>query len=151
MKLVKLCCFLLVTIGLPATADEHGRDDAALASALGALDRFMAAFNARDIDAWADTLHYPHVRIASGSVSMYEGPDAFTDRPVFEMLTSTGWDHSHWISRKPVLVSADKVHLATVFQRFNARNEPIGTYESLYIVTKKDGEWGIQARSSLAP
>jgi len=30
-------------------------------------------------------------------------------------------------------VSAGKIHVNTVFQRFNANNEPIGTYESLYI------------------
>jgi len=48
-------------------------------------------------------------------------------------------------------VSPAKVHIATKFQRFNEKNESIGTYESLYIVTKADGHWGTQARSSLAP
>jgi len=45
-----------------------------------------------------------------------------------------------------------KVHMNTVFQRFNSQNEVIGTYESLYIVTRDaQGKWGTQARSSLAP
>ncbi len=39
----------------------------------------------------------------------------------------------------------------TVFERYNAKGEAIGRYHSLYIVTKVDGRWGIQARSSLAP
>lgn len=36
------------------------------------------------------------------------------------------------------------------FTRFGADNEPIGSYEWLYIVTRKDGHWSVQARSSYA-
>ena len=49
------------------------------------------------------------------------------------------------------MASPRKVHIETVFQRFNSDNEPIGTFQSLYIVTYVDGHWGTQARSSLAP
>lgn len=34
----------------------------------------------------------------------------------------------------------------------NAENqEPLVTFESLYIVTLQNGHWGVKARSSLAP
>ncbi len=126
-------------------------DDAANEAAMEVLDAFMRAFNARDVEAWAATLNYPHVRFASGTVSVYEDAEAFGDRDVFAMLARTGWDHSHWLTRDIVLSAPDKVHINTRFTRFNADNAPIGTYESLYIVTRVDGRWGIQARSSLAP
>lgn len=125
--------------------------DAATISAMGVLDDFMTHFNQRDMAGWAATLNYPHVRFASGTVTVWDTRKEFTATPPFKALAGIGWDHSHWLSRDIVLASAQKVHIATVFERFDANNQSIGVYESLYIVTKKAGRWGIQARSSLAP
>jgi hypothetical protein len=116
-----------------------------------ALDKFMLAFNKRNLEAVSATLNYPHVRFASDNVFVFEDEKSFTDRNIYKSLIDSGWDHSHWLSRDVVLSSPDKVHIATAFQRYNESNEPIGRYESLYIVTQKNGHWGIQARSSLAP
>lgn len=137
---------LLVLVPALSRADE-----AANHAAMEVLDAFMQAFNARDVDAWAATLNYPHVRFASGTVSVYEDAAAFGDRDVFAMLARSGWDHSHWLTRDIVLSAPDKVHINSRFARFDADNAPIGTFESLYIVTRVNGRWGIQARSSLAP
>ena len=41
-------------------------NDESIQQAMLALDGFMLAFNARDPEAWAETLNYPHVRFASG-------------------------------------------------------------------------------------
>ncbi|MFZ8973037.1 MAG: hypothetical protein ACO2ZD_02955 [Pseudomonadales bacterium] len=119
--------------------------------AMATLDRFMEAFNARDMQAWSDTLHYPHVRFASGDVTVLQSPQAFQNRQVFEALAASGWVRSRWVDRKISLSSPRKVHIQTTFERLNSKNERIGQYQSLYIVTQKDGRWGIQARSSLAP
>ena len=145
-------CFsvLLFTPVLYAQNSDENTD--AIAGAMAALDEFMSTFNSRDPVAWAASLNYPHVRFASGTVTVWETAEEFARGESFERLAAIGWDHSHWLSREVVLVSAGKVHVNTVFQRFNANNEPIGTYESLYIVTKDgNGHWGTQARSSLAP
>jgi hypothetical protein len=141
---------LLVT---PVSAAQNKSDnDLAIASAMAALDEFMVTFNSRDPVAWAGTLNYPHVRFASGTVTIWHTAEEFAAGESFQRLAAVGWDHSRWISRDVVLVSPGKVHVNTVFQRFNANNEPIGTYESLYIVTRdSNGHWGTQARSSLAP
>ena len=126
-------------------------DEKAIAGAMNAMDEFLLAFNDKDASRWAASLNYPHVRFASGTVTVWNDAEKFADTDAFEMLAKTGWDHSHWLTREVVLVSAGKVHIAAVFQRFNDKNEAIGTYESLYIVTNKAGHWGTQARSSLAP
>ena len=118
---------------------------------MSALDEFMEAFNSRDMKAWAATLNYPHVRFASEAVTVWANAEEFERGATFDRLPRTGWDHSSWLTRDVSLVSPGKVHINTVFQRFNVNNEPIGTYESLYIVTLIDGHWGTQARSSLAP
>lgn len=144
---------LIILLAAPTLyAEDSDGNQEAVASAMAALDEFMSTFNARDPVAWAASLNYPHVRFASGTVTVWETAEEFARGESFERLAAIGWDHSHWLSREVVLVSPGKVHVNTVFQRFNANNEPIGTYESLYIVTKDaQGHWGTQARSSLAP
>ena len=133
------------------SAQAQTDNDEAIAGAMAALDEFMSTFNARDPQRWAQSLNYPHVRFASGSVTVWDSAEEFAQTDSFNRLAAIGWYHSHWLTRYIVLVSPEKLHIATKFQRFNDSNESIGTYESLYIVTKVDGHWGTQARSSLAP
>ncbi len=146
---------LLFFVNTALLASANAQDDSeisqSIAGAMQAMDEFMLGFNARDMDAWAASLNYPHVRFASGTVTVWNTPEEFKQRNPFAGLANSGWDHSHWLTRDVTLVSPGKVHIATVFQRFNSDNQVIGTYESLYIVTKVDGHWGTQARSSLAP
>ena len=133
------------------TSATLAQAQAPLDQALGVLDEFMAAFNEENVERWSNTLHYPHVRFASGTVTVFQDASNFRARPAFERLRATGWRRSAWISRTPTLVSDQKVHLETVFERYNEAGDAIGQYRSLYIVTKIKDTWGIQARSSLAP
>ena len=141
----------LSVLSISAVAQNSAEEEEAVAGAMGAMDAFMVGFNARNPEAWAASLNYPHVRFASGTVTFWDSAEEFAQTLAFESLPASGWDHSHWLTRDVVLVSSAKVHIATVFQRFNSSNEVLATYESLYIVTKIDGHWGTQARSSLAP
>jgi hypothetical protein len=157
MSIQKSLVLLLIVLLL--SANDQSRADtkydpevtASVSSAMEALDEFMLHFNAKNPKAWAATLNYPHVRFASGGVTVWQNQSKFSDTLAFEQLAKIGWDHSHWLERKVTLASKNKVHISTVFQRFNRDNQPIGTYQSLYIVTRVNGHWGTQARSSLAP
>ena len=146
-----LFCFIFLVASLASSAQYSSETEEAITAAMGAMDAFMLAFNARDPHGWAASLNYPHVRFASGSVTVWETAEEFADTQAFERLPNTGWDHSHWLTREVSLASPNKVHINTVFQRFNAENEIIGTYQSLYIVTNMNGHWGTQSISSLAP
>jgi hypothetical protein len=42
------------------------------------------------------------------------------------------------------------VHLKVKFSRFRGDGSLIGAFETIYIVTRQEGHWGIQARSSFA-
>ena len=46
---------------------------------------------------------------------------------------------------------ADKVHIDTRFVRYRADGSELGAFDSIYVVTREDGHWGVKARSSFAP
>ena len=112
----------------------------------------MIAFNSRDEVAWAETFNYPHIRFASGQVRTSEDKESVLREMDFERFAAaTGWHHSAWDSIELVHAGATKVHFSVSFTRYNEAGDKLKTYQSLYIVTLKDGHWGIQSRSSFAP
>ena len=116
------------------------------------MDEFLSAFNARDEVRWADTLLFPHVRIASNGLSVVENKQAFVASTDLEQFAiDNDWDFSEWDSIETVHAGPDKVHFKVVFSRFNPQGERYVTFDSLYILQKIDGKWGIRARSSFAP
>ncbi len=131
------------------TASAAFEDCAAYNPAMEITDRFMQTFNARDMEGWEATYHFPHVRIASGEVSVL--PEAGMRTDTFDRLVETGWDRSAWLSREVVQCGPDKAHLATVFVRYRADGSELSRFDSMYIVEFKNGRWGITGRSSFAP
>jgi hypothetical protein len=113
------------------------------------LDEYMKTFNAKDADAWQTTYHFPHYRLASGKMSVLQKAGEL-DPNVFLKLKKAGWDHSEWDHRNIIQASETKVHVDTRFSRYKADGTKIGTYESLYVVTKEKGRWGVKLRSSFA-
>jgi len=121
-------------------------------SAMDAADAYMVAFNNRDQQGMADACNFPHIRIASGSVRTWKTEQDSMVPNMFEYLEKTeGWHHSKWDYRKCLHAGENKVHLDVQFTRYNKSDEPVGTYQSLWVMTlQQDGKWGIQARSSYA-
>ncbi|NJN50467.1 MAG: hypothetical protein HC809_00375 [Gammaproteobacteria bacterium] len=143
-RIAAMICLLLHTTA-------HA-DDEANAGAFAAMDAFMTAFNARDLPAWAASLQFPHVRFAGGRVDYYPDRASFIDAMSKLDLTDVeGWHHSTWDARDVIHSTPDKVHVATVFSRYRADGERYVTHNSLYILERVDGRWGVRARSSFAP
>lgn len=125
--------------------------DAVLAGCMDALDRFMAGLNAYDAAAMDAAMHFPHVRLAGGTVTVYEKPGS-NPMDLFERLRQQdNWSHSAWNERKIVQRNDAKVHMAVTYTRYRTDGSTLGVYESLYILTLNDGHWGIQVRSSFGP
>lgn len=123
-------------------------DITAITAAVAVLDRHMAALNARDPEALAATLHFPHYRLSGGRMRVWQGPETyFAD---FLDRAGDGWHHSAWDRRNPVAATSDKVHLDVSFTRFRADNSVLGQFGSLWVVTLLNGRWGAQLRSSFA-
>jgi hypothetical protein len=143
--------FLIMTLCFSLESWSEQNNKLAIENAMQVLDSFMTSFNARNMEEWSETLNYPHVRFAGSEVTLWNTKEEYSSIDIFERLSSTGWHHSAWLSRKVILVSKNKVHISTIFERYDENNNPLKQYQSLYIVTNKDGHWGVQARSSLAP
>ena len=127
------------------------KPDETAAACMATLDRFMAALNAYDAAAMDAAMHFPHIRIAGGKVTVYEKPGA-NPMDLFDKLRKEdSWSRSVWNERKIVQRSESKVHMALTYTRYRADGSTLGVYESLYVLTLKEGRWGIQLRSSFGP
>jgi hypothetical protein len=118
-------------------------------AALACLDAFMAAFNARDVKAFEATFNFPSVRLASGKLVIIE--PGHHHPGIFDQGALKDWHHSAWERREIIHAGEDKVHIDTRFTRYRADGSVIGGFDSIYVVTKEDGHWGVKARSSFAP
>ncbi len=125
--------------------------DIAIAEARAVMDGFMTAFNAEDAEALRTTwFHFPHVRLHSGQVTVMATPADFRSAVWGRTGQAQGWARTAWDYVEPIDAGPDKVHFRVQLTRYRADGSAIGSYRSLYIVTRQDGRWGIQARSSWA-
>lgn len=149
-RLVNTLSAALALIAAVTTSAAMAADPETEARAVMAA--FMETFNARDEARWADTLQFPHVRLASGTVTVYPDKAAFVAAMDLDSFAAdSGWHHSAWDDMRVIQVSPTKVHIAVVFSRFRADNSLIASFDSLYVIEQIDGRWGVRARSSFAP
>ncbi|MGA0608572.1 hypothetical protein ACO2Q0_21495 [Phenylobacterium sp. VNQ135] len=137
------------SVPAPPVEPKHASYAKEIAAAQERLDAFMAAFNARDVKAFEATFNFPHVRFASNKVTVIN--PGFHTPAMFGEGALSEWHHSAWQRRQVIHAGPDKVHIDTRFARFRADGSLIGAFDSIYIVTRVDGRWGIQGRSSFAP
>jgi hypothetical protein len=117
------------------------------------LDEYMEPFNGvetLDMEVWERSIHFPHYRLASGEMMIQHGPGELSLEALKRALGEE-WHHSKWQEKNIVHLSESKVHVDTSFARFRKDGSVIASYDSLYILTKEDGRWGVKMRSSMAP
>lgn len=138
---------------------SHRSDPQAEAEATALLDRWMDAWNARNMQAWMDTFNFPSARIDNkGNAvlitegSMNTGVDGNGESEMFKaMAAHTGWHHSSWDRRLVIWSEPHRCCFDTCFSRYEEDGTLIGVYESIYIVTKDEvGHWGVKSRCSTA-
>jgi hypothetical protein len=112
------------------------------------LDRFMAALNSGDEAALLATLHFPHYRLAGAGMRVWDRPGAYLGD--FLARAGADWHHSEWDYRRVIAAGPAKVHLDVQFTRYRADQSAIGSFRSLWIVTKPGDRWAVAARSSFA-
>lgn len=145
-----LSCVLFTGSAAAAAANQAIAE--AEIQALAVMEAFLDAFNNRDEAAWADSLAFPHLRMASGTVVVYQNREEFLAAMDLDAFAqNTGWRRSTWDDMAVVQSSERKVHIQVRFSRFDENDELIASFDSLYIIEPVDGRWGVRARSSFAP
>lgn len=134
----------LATFVTPTASTDADSD--LIQAAFDCLDRFTHAFNACDIAAMDGELHFPHVMLSGAARVDWQTPGQHpTD--FFDTLKASGWACTRYLSKDPVLVSADKVHIVVTYTRDDAAGRVLSTHRNLWIVTRVAGRWGISLRS----
>ena len=130
------------------SADKIAISDA-IDAARAVMTAHFAALNDRDESALAATLHFPHFRLSGGVLKTWPEPDEyFAD---FQARAGDGWHHSDLDSVEVLAAETDKVHLDVRFSRYRADGSVMGSFRSLWVIAKLDGNWAAQLRSSFAP
>ncbi len=122
----------------------------ASSSGIATARAFVDAFNAQDHEALADTLNYPHVRLANDRFTTIESRDDFItrSRKGKEYLEAEGWHHTMIGSIEVIHGSHDKVHMALGIDRCREDGGVYNHFDTLWIATLQNKHWGIQFRSS---
>ncbi len=139
---------------LAAGFDELSQVDreATASTAIAAVERYLAAFNARDEEAMVAALHFPHVRVGLGRASVRESAAEYMEGFDFDAFAERiGWVRSEADSMEAVQVGARGVNVAVRITRYGEGGARIHTFDTIYLVTEEDGKWAIRAGSSIAP
>lgn len=114
------------------------------------LDRYFDALNAQDSDGMRAQFHFPHYRFSTSGIQVYDTPESYGIGIFLGRGDTQGWAYTRWDHRNVIQAGTDKVHLDVQFSRYRADDSVLGVYKSLWIVTRIDGRWGVQVRSSYA-
>jgi hypothetical protein len=128
-------------------AGERADPDAQAARAT--VEAYFDAFNSLDPEVWADTLHFPQVRLS------LSGLDLWATREDFLAGTEPGrqraWAGNKLESVETVQTGSAGANVVVRYSRLSVQGETLASYDAVYLATRRDGRWGIQARSTYAP
>src|SRR5262245_66149405 len=88
-----------------------------LREAIAVLDTFMATLNRGDEAGVNASFHFPHVRLASGKVTVWQAPGDYKLEG-FYARAGEGWARSQWEERTASHAGSDKGHLAVEVSRW---------------------------------
>ncbi len=115
-----------------------------------AVEAFIRTFNAQDHERHAETLNYPHIRLANGVFTTIDSAETFiaSCRRGESRLREEGWHHTVVASLEVLHAGTDKAHIAIRNDRCHADRTVYHSFDTFWIATLQDGHWGIQFRSS---
>ena len=121
-------------------------------AAVKTTENFMAYLNSGNNAGLYDTIHIPHVRISGTGVRIYNNFQELRENYLQEFIARPGdsWHHMVLDSTEILHSSESKVHVCIQWTRYDENNVLLATHKALGIITRVDGRWGVQARSSFA-
>lgn len=126
----------------------HPRDKRSEEEARKVIEAYFPLFSKRDAKGLLRVVNFPHIRVTnSGTLTIPSANEWKGDPTPLEKH----WRESRLDSLTFVQSDATKAHALVVFSRFKSDGTRYLSYPTLWIVTKVNGHWGIQIRSTFAP
>ncbi len=114
-----------------------------------AVQAYFDALNALDPESWADTMHFPQLRLSSS------GLDFWKTRADFLSGTAPGrqrtWPETRIDSMEVYQTGPSGANLNVRYSRLNADGEALSAYDAVFLATLRDGRWAVQAHSTYGP
>ena len=122
-----------------------------IVQAKASFQRWLTAFNTRDVEGMIADMHFPHRRLSGeNDFQVWEAADDFRANNEISIAArnTQGWGYNVANSIDAIQSGADKVHLAINYARCRADGTEYYAFPSLWIFTRIDDHWGVQFRSS---
>ena len=116
---------------------------------------FLETFNARDAAGWAGVNSWPHARISAAAdnaahwrppTRVFSDAEEYLAEPLWADLEATGWARSESLPPSIVQASDVKAHIAGGWTRYSVDGKPMAANRVVYVMTRADEGWGIQAQ-----
>ena len=114
-----------------------------------AVKSYFQAMSSLDPENWADTMHFPQVRLASS------GLDFRQTRADFLSGAAPGrqrtWPETRIESIEVYQSGPSGANLNVRYSGLNAAGEALSAYDAVFLATLRDGRWAVQAHSTYGP
>ncbi len=109
----------------------------------------MVRYDSLDPGSWADTLHYPQVRLSASGLDLWKSREDFLAGT--EPGRQRAWFNTKLENAEPIQAGASGVNVTVRYSRLNSQGEKLSACDAVYLVTNRNDRWAVQARSSYAP
>jgi hypothetical protein len=112
------------------------------------LRGWFGAWNRADWDAMLQALHVPHIGLAGPRLEIREATDMTRGIDFRGLRSLEGWHRTIVDGFEDDQRSDDKVHHAVTFGREAGDGRRYADGQAVYVVTQRNGRWGIQLSSA---
>ena len=125
---------------------EETVDSESVQKAMESMNKFALAFETEDIVAMDACLHFPHYLLSGNDVICWDTPGQLS-KSFFNDLKDMGFQKTVIDYITVILATTNKVHLKYGYSRIANDGHIISKHDNIWILTKKEGVWGIVLRS----
>lgn len=102
---------------------------------------YVRVFNEENLPALQSAYHFPHVKIRSGQLVLFD--DSMKPAVDFAAIKRTGWRYSRIHHVRVLAANTQSAMVEMRFSRFDAADKEILSQTSFYQLTKRSGFWQI--------
>ncbi len=114
-----------------------------------AVQAYFAALNSLDPESWADTMHFPQVRLGSSALGFWKTRADFLSG--VEPGRQRTWSETRIDAIKVYQIGPSGANLSVRYSRLNAGGEALAAYDAVFLATLCGNRWAVQSHSTYGP